>query len=109
MIRDGTGRIDAVRSDELPPMLLNEVQQRQRKMTTQEEKHAAQDEHIAAQAAESRDLKRQQLARLTMLNPAAQAALRNLQAKEEFSARRCGQQIEVNKANENERRATTVR
>jgi len=51
MIRDESGRIDGVRYDELAPMLLNEVQQQQRKIV-------AQDEQNAVQAAEIRDLTR---------------------------------------------------
>jgi hypothetical protein len=47
VVRDTTtGRIDGVRYDELAPMLLNEAQRQQQK--------------IAAQAAEIRDLKQQQ-------------------------------------------------
>jgi hypothetical protein len=53
MIRDESGRIDGVRYDELAPMLLNEVQQQQRKI-------AAQDEQNAVEAAEIRDLTRRQ-------------------------------------------------
>jgi len=81
VIRDGTGRIDSVRYDELSPMLLNEVQEQQRKMTTQEEKYAAQGAHIALQDAEIRDLK-ERMTRLTILNQATQAALQKLQAKQ---------------------------
>jgi hypothetical protein len=81
VIRDGTGRIDSVRYDELSPMLLNEVQEQHRKMTTQEEKNAAQGAHIAAQDAEIRALK-EQMTRLTILNQATQAALQKLQAQE---------------------------
>jgi hypothetical protein len=62
VVRDATtGRIDGVRYDELAPMLLNEVQQQHSQMTAQAEKIAAQDEHITMQAAEIRELKRQQL------------------------------------------------
>jgi hypothetical protein len=69
VVRDATtGRIDGVRYEELAPMLLNEVQQQQRKMTAQAtinaeqaEQIAAQGEHIAAQAAEIGELKKRQL------------------------------------------------
>src|SRR5450631_2661757 len=50
VIRDGAGRIDGVRYDELAPMLLNEMQRQRTQMT----------ETIDAQAAEIRDLKKQQ-------------------------------------------------
>jgi len=77
VVRDGSGRIDGVRYDELAPMLLNEVQKRD----------AAQDQQNAAQTAEIRDLK-QQMAELKALNQATQVALRELQAKDEFVAQR---------------------
>ena len=80
VIRDGSGRIDGVRYDELAPILLSEVQQQQRKM-------AAQDERIAAQEAQLRTLHQQQ-AELKDLNQATQTALRKLQAKDEFVAQR---------------------
>jgi Chaperone of endosialidase len=66
VIRDGSGRIDGVRYDELAPMLLNEVQQQQQK--------------IAAQAAQLRDVQQQ----LAML----QVALTKLQPKDEIVAQR---------------------
>jgi hypothetical protein len=80
VIRDQTGKIDGVRYDELAPMLLNEVQQQQRKMATQEET-------TASQGAELRTVQ-QQLAELTILNQATQVALRKLQATDEFVAQR---------------------
>ena len=49
VIRNEQGRISGVRYEELAPMLLNEVQQQQRK-------NAALDEHIAAQDAKIRQL-----------------------------------------------------
>jgi hypothetical protein len=71
-------------------MLVNEVQQQQRKVLEQEEqgatqagKIAAQNERVAAQASEMRDLK-QQMTKLTVLKQATQAALRKLQAKDEL-------------------------
>jgi hypothetical protein len=75
-------------------MLVNEVQQQQRKVLEQEEqgatqagKIAAQNERVAAQASEMRDLK-QQMTKLTVLKQATQAALRKLQAKDELVAGR---------------------
>jgi hypothetical protein len=73
VIRNEAGRIDGIRYDELAPMLLNELQQQQRK--------------IDAQAAEIRDLK-QQLAELKGLKQDLHAALLNLQAKDELAANR---------------------
>jgi trimeric autotransporter adhesin len=73
VIRNEAGRIDGIRYDELAPMLLNEVQQQQRK--------------IDAQAAEIRDVK-QQLAELKGLKQDLHAALLNLQAKDELAANR---------------------
>ena len=70
VIRDESGRIDGVRYDELAPMLLNEMQK----------KNAAQD-------AEIRNLKQQQLraqqqmAELMALNRATQEALQKLQSQ----------------------------
>jgi hypothetical protein len=74
VVRDGTtGRIDGVRYDELAPMLLNEAQQQQQR--------------IAAQAAEIRELK-QQMAELKNFNQATQLALRKLQVKGDFVVQR---------------------
>jgi septal ring factor EnvC (AmiA/AmiB activator) len=91
VIRDEIGRIDGVRYDELAPMLLNEVQQQQRKLAaqdgsiaTQAGTIAAQNEHIAAQATEMRDLKTQ-MAELKALNQATRVALRKLQARMDSS------------------------
>ncbi len=74
VIRDGSGRIDGVRYDELAPMLLNEVQQ---------------------QAARIRELEEQQLrdrqaqaAALRSLKEEFQAALSKLPAKDELVAGR---------------------
>jgi hypothetical protein len=77
VIRDGTGRIDGVRYDELAPMLLNEVQQQRTQLTAK----------IDAQAAEIRDLK-QQMAELKDLKQELRAALLKLHAKDEFVAQR---------------------
>jgi hypothetical protein len=73
VIRNGSGRIDGVRYDELAPMLLNEVQQQQTK--------------IAAQSEEMRTMQ-ERLTALEGLNRATRAALRELQEKGEFIARR---------------------
>jgi hypothetical protein len=73
VIRNEAGRIDSVRVDELAPMLLNEVQQQQRKAD-------AQASVIESQAAQLHDVQ-QQLANL-------QAALTKLQPKDEFVAQR---------------------
>jgi hypothetical protein len=78
VVRDATtGRIDAVRYDELAPMLLNEIQQQHAQMA---EKFDAQASANAAQAAEIRDLKQQ----MTEMH----AVLVRLQAKDEFVAQR---------------------
>jgi Chaperone of endosialidase len=76
VIRDGSGRIDGVRYDELAPMLLNEAQQQKHK--------------IDAQAAEIRDLKQQQKIVGEMQKQLAEmhAALLKLQPKNEFVAQR---------------------
>jgi hypothetical protein len=87
VIRDGKGRIDGVRYDELAPMLVNQAQQDEQK--------------IAAQAAEISDLKQQQLAakadllrvqqqvaELKALNQATQLALRKLQNQDQWVAQR---------------------
>jgi hypothetical protein len=98
VIRDGSGRIDGVRYDELAPMLLNEMQQQHAQMAekidAQAKTNAAQTTQLAGQAAEIRDLKQQQfrtqqeMAELKALNQATQVALRRLQAKDEFVAQR---------------------
>jgi hypothetical protein len=72
VIRDGTGKIQGVRYDELAPMLLNEVQK---------------------QAVEIRELKQQQQqfatqAELNDLKQQLQAALAALRSKDELVARR---------------------
>jgi len=87
VIRDASGRIDGVRYDELAPMLLNEMQQQQRRNAAQAEKIAALGEENAGQGAEIRAL-REQMAALTVLNQATQVALRKVLAKEEYVAER---------------------
>jgi hypothetical protein len=47
VIRDGSGRIDGVRYDEIAPMLLNEVQQLRQKIAAQDQHSAAQDVKIS--------------------------------------------------------------
>jgi hypothetical protein len=73
VIRGEKGRIDGVRYDELAPMLLNEAQRQQQKIT--------------AQAAEIRDLKKQ-VAELNDLKQEMRAALRELKSKDQFVAKR---------------------
>jgi hypothetical protein len=73
VIRGEKGRIDGVRYDELAPMLLNEVQQQQRKIDAQANINAA-------QAAQLHDVQ-QKLGNL-------QAAFTKLQDKEELVANR---------------------
>jgi len=88
VVRDATtGRIDGVRYDELAPMLLNEAQQQQGKMSAQAEKMAAQAtinaeqaEQIAAQDQQLRDMQKQ-LANM-------HAALVKLQTKVELVVQR---------------------
>jgi hypothetical protein len=60
VIRDASGKIQGIRYDELAPMLLNEVQQQERKIATQSE-------IIASQGAQLRTMQ-QQLAELKDLN-----------------------------------------
>jgi Chaperone of endosialidase len=83
VVRDANGRIDGVRYDELAPMLLNEVQKQQRRM-------ASQDERIASQAAEIRDLNRQQKVVVDMQGQLAKmhAALVKLQTNDDLVAQR---------------------
>jgi hypothetical protein len=81
VVRDATtGRIDGVRYDELAPMLVNEMQKQQGKNVTQ-------DQQIAAQAAEIRELKHE-VSELKTLNQATQVALRKLQTKDQIVAQR---------------------
>ena len=97
VVRNAEGRIDGVRYDELAPLLLNEVQQQQKQMTTQAETIAAQNDRLASQEAQLRDLKRQEqtlTSRVSELNSmqtqmaAMRAALLRLQANEDFVAAR---------------------
>jgi hypothetical protein len=90
VIRDGSGRIDGVRYDELAPMLLNEVQQQQQKM-------AAQADKLAAQGKQLRDMQQQQqktaaqerqLHELQQQLAQMQVALLMLQAKDGRVAKR---------------------
>jgi Chaperone of endosialidase len=73
VVRDGKGRIDGVRYDELAPMLLNEMQQQQR--------------INSAQAAEIRDLK-QQVAKVNDLEQGLNAVLQQLESKGAVVAQR---------------------
>jgi hypothetical protein len=76
VIRDEKGRIDGVRYDELAPMLLNEIQQQERK--------------IAEQSVEIRDLKQQERTVGEMQRQLADmhAALVQLQSKDKLVAKR---------------------
>jgi hypothetical protein len=70
VVRDVSGRIDGVRYDELAPMLLNEVQQEQQKITAQSAEIRAlkqQQKQFATQA-EVQDLKQQLQAALVKLH-----------------------------------------
>jgi hypothetical protein len=80
VIRSEAGTIDGVRYDELAPMLLNEMQKQQQKIATQ-------DERIAADVAQIRDLK-QQMAELKDLKQELHTALGKLKAKDELMAQR---------------------
>jgi hypothetical protein len=80
VIRDEAGTIQGVRYDELAPMLLNEVQQQERKINAQAKTNAD-------QAAEIRDLK-QQAAELNNLKLEMRAALEALKFKDQLVARR---------------------
>ena len=73
VICNQSGRIDGVRFDELAPMLLNEVQQQQQK--------------IAAQAADIRDLKKQ-VAELNDLKQEMRSALSQPKSKDQLVAKR---------------------
>jgi Chaperone of endosialidase len=79
VIRDEEGKIQGVRYDELAPMLLNEVQLLQQKIT-------AQSDVIAAQGNQLRDMQ-QQFAELLALNQTMQATLLKLQTKSERVAK----------------------
>jgi hypothetical protein len=74
VIRDGSGRIDGVRYDELAPMLLNEVQQQ-----------AARIRELEAQQAHDRDA---QAAELRQLKQEVQSSLRKIEARDEIVAGR---------------------
>jgi hypothetical protein len=87
VIRNESGRIDGVRYDELAPMLLNEVQQQQRKIAAQGQVNAAQDRQNALEAAEIHGLK-EEVARLKTLNQATQGAVRKIKAIDERVAER---------------------
>ncbi len=73
VIRDGEGRIQGVRYEELAPMLLNEVQEQQKK--------------ASVQADQLRDMQKE-LSELRDLNRATRAALADLLARDGSAARR---------------------
>jgi hypothetical protein len=88
VVRDATtGRIDGVRYDESAPMLLNEVQQQQKKIAAQASVNAAQITELAALGAEIRNLKAQQL-RTQQQMAVMPAALQKLQPKAALVAER---------------------
>jgi hypothetical protein len=79
VIRDGSGRIDGVRYDELAPILIHEVQEQRQRI-------AAQDAQIGAlKEAQLRD-RRQQFSEITSLRKELYAALVKLAPKEEALA-----------------------
>jgi predicted ribosome quality control (RQC) complex YloA/Tae2 family protein len=80
VIRDGSGKIQGVRYDELAPMLLNEMQQQQRI-------NASQADEIRILKLEHEEM-RTQLAELSDLKQELRAALRQLQSKGELIAQR---------------------
>jgi hypothetical protein len=68
IVRDNKGRIDGVRYDELAPMLLNEVQKQQKKLTTQEQRIATLDVLLHEMRQQIAQLKRQvEVSRLAKL------------------------------------------
>jgi trimeric autotransporter adhesin len=77
VIRDGSGRIDGVRYDELAPMLLNEMQEQRAQFRRSQQ---LQERKIDAQTLEIRDLR--------VLVAGMQAALLKLQPKDELVAER---------------------
>jgi hypothetical protein len=83
VIRDDAGKVQGVRYDELAPMLLNEMQKEAQQLSAQEATVKIQGEALA----EIGELK-QQVAELTQLNQSMQAALYELQAKNERVAMR---------------------
>jgi hypothetical protein len=83
VIRDDAGKVQGVRYDELAPMLLNEMQKEAQQLSAQEATVKIQGEALA----EIGELK-QQVAELKQLNQSMQAALYELQAKNERVAMR---------------------
>src|SRR6202020_547762 len=80
VVRDGEGRIQGVRYDELAPMLLNEMKKQSADMAA---KFAGQTVTMESQAAEIRDL-RQRVAKVSKLEQQViemRAALTAMQAK----------------------------
>ena len=87
VVRDGEGRIQGVRYDELAPMLLNEMQKQSADMAA---KFAGQTATMESQAAEIRDL-HQRVAKLSKLEEQViemRAALAAMQAPDQLVARR---------------------
>jgi hypothetical protein len=74
VIRNDDGGIEGVRYEQLAPMLLNEVQQQQRMLTTQAQRLDAQEEQIAAQARQL-EVMQLQVARVMELERTVRASL----------------------------------
>jgi len=84
VIGDQAGQIQGVHYEELAPMLLNEVQQQQLKLTAQAEKITVQEQQLhdmQLQLAEVKKLK-QRLAALKVLNQSVPASGVKLHAKD---------------------------
>jgi hypothetical protein len=85
VIRNDDGGIEGVRYEQLAPMLLNEVQQQQRMLTTQAQRLDAQEEQIAAQA-QQLEVMQLQVARVMELERTVRASL----MKSQYENRRAG-------------------
>ena len=85
VIRNDDGGIEGVRYEQLAPMLLNEVQQQQRMLTTQAQRLDAQEEQIAAQARQL-EVMQLQVARVMELERTVRASL----MKSQYENRRAG-------------------
>ncbi len=87
VIRDGNGRVDGVRYDELAPMLLNEMQKEQATVVAQTAEIRDLEAQVVAQADQLKNT-RQQVAELNDLKEELRSALLNLQAKGQLVVRR---------------------
>jgi len=79
------GGVEGVRYEQLAPMLLNEVQQQQRMLTTQAQRLDAQEEQLAAQA-QQLEVMQLQVARVMELERTVRASL----MKSQYENRRAG-------------------